>query len=217
VLLRLVTDENSYIRNKACHIIYSKSNAIHNDNFGVEFLMDEFVRSLLEKRKAIAEAKSIEDFEKQVGNFILDLIYVKETSRIKYLHTYDQRIFSLDKPNKYAEDVIIKRAIWKWREELRNLLEKYFKNIKQDHNVDDYVKSRGIYIPKDYVEEYKKYVSYAMIRSEFIFDGIVNQRLMEYFFDIDVNKKEAIYHEGTKQKLDDIKFREKYLSDFKNF
>ena len=56
--------------------------------------MDEFVKGLLEKRKAIVEAESIEDFEKQVGNFILDLIYVKETSKIKYMHQYDQRIFS---------------------------------------------------------------------------------------------------------------------------
>jgi len=95
VLIRLVTDENNFIRNKACHIIYANKEAIHNDNFGVEFLMDEFVKGIIHQRQNINgnEAK-IKDFEKMVGDFIFDLAFVKENTKIKYLHMYDNRIFS---------------------------------------------------------------------------------------------------------------------------
>ena len=89
--------------------------------------------------------------------------------------------------------------------------------MKENHDLGEYVKSRDIYTPKDYIQEYKRYVSYAMIRSEFIFDSVVISRFMEYFFNIDSVKNDPIYHEGTNQELDEVKFREKYLCNFQIF
>jgi hypothetical protein len=210
IMLRLVTDENNYIRNKACHILYANSKCIHNDNFGVEFLMDEFVRSILKLKEMNVSADKRQAFEKCVGDFILDLVYVKENSKLKFMHKYDKRIFSLDKPNKYSEDVIIKRALWKWRAEIKELLKDYFETVR-GVGIKQYVKDRGIYIPDDFQKEYLDYIKYPISRVEFVFDNMVVSRLIEELFGVE---EEYLKGMGEKEKEKDRAFREKYLQNF---
>ena len=138
------------------------------------------------------------------------MVYVKENSKLKFMHKYDKRIFSLDKPNKYAEDVIIKRALWKWRVEIKDLLKDYFETIR-GVGIKQYVKERGIYIPDDFQQEYLDYIKYPISRVEFVFDSMVVSRLIEELFGVE---EEYLKGMGEKEKEKDRAFREKYLQNF---
>lgn len=80
---------------------------------------------------------------------------------------YETRIFSFDKANKYAEDVMVKRGLWKWRNEIRELLSDFLSDVKKI-GVSEYVRARGIYILKDYDSEYESYLVNPFNRNEVI-------------------------------------------------
>lgn len=74
-LLKLITDEVNIIRNKTCHIVYSNSESIHNDNFSVEFLLDNFVKIILsvseimKKEEGEGSVTKKLEFQKKIGDF----------------------------------------------------------------------------------------------------------------------------------------------------
>lgn len=103
LLIRLVQDEVLPVREEAAEAAFAGREVIFNENFGLNILITRlFTLS--------ASQHSLPDSEfKELVRILGFLLFGQETAKYKYEESLSNSLFKIERPNKFAEDELVKR------------------------------------------------------------------------------------------------------------